>query len=258
VAIFIAVAAVLIVLNLFFVFIIRALGARIGNFAQNNMLRQSSVFDELILRKEESLQGLLKSIETAELRYRELTDIDEARADFGVPLEHHAVTPGDYMDPFFSQDYKQIRENFIFNKESLLRKLIVFLKVGEENPSVDAARRITESVDTDTCYLLSTLPADEQLNALEDAFDEQQKILLRAYTDEHESFEGFEFIAWLQEYIFINGGEVIVRTGMKSDNFDAVDSHVKTEYDDSLIEGMYVIYKGQMYDYSIRSKEISG
>lgn len=257
-AIFIAVAAVLILLNLFFVFIIRALGARIGNFAQNNMLRQSSVFDELILRKEETLQGLLGSIETAESKLRDLTEVAQEHTDYGIPLEHHAVIPGNYMDPDFSKDYKQIRENFLFNKEALIRQIAAYLKDEPEDALTLAARRILSALDTDVCYQLSTLSAEEQVDTLRSVFDEQQNALLGEYAGEHPSFEGFEFTAWLKEYLFKNSGEILVRTGMQSDNFDAVDSRVRTEYDDALIEGLYVIHKGKMYDYSIRSKEISG
>ena len=256
--IFIAVAAVLVLLNLFFVFIIRALGARLGNFAQNNMLRQSSVFDELILRKEETLQGLISSIEHAELRYQDLTDIKETQADYGVPLEHHAVTPGNYMNPDFSHDYKQIRENFIYNKEDLVQKLAKYLKDEPEDVSVSAARKILDSVDADSRYLLSTLSPEEQYDTLQSVFDETQMDLLKEYAKQHSTFESFEFMAWLNDIIFMNSNDIIVRTSLKSDNFDKVDKRIRTEYDDALVEGLYVIHKGKMYDYSIRGKEISG
>ena len=256
--IFIAVAAVLILLNLFFVFIIRALGARIGNFAQNNMLRQSSVFDELILRKEETLQGLLISIESAEKKYQSLTETTVVQADYGIPLEHHAVTPGNYMNPDFQDDYKQIRENFLYNKEALVRKLAEHLKDEPEDVLTAAARRILGSIDADALYLLSTLSSSEQYETLYSVFDEPQKKLLEEYTELRSPFEGFEFVSWAEERIFMNSNDIIVRTGMKSDNFDKVDKRIRTEYDNALVEGLYVIHKGKIYDYSIRGKEISG
>jgi hypothetical protein len=256
--IFIAVTVVLVLLNLFFVFIIRALGARIGNFAQNNMLRQSSVFDELILRKEETLQGLLGSIETAEGRLKNLSETAQERTDYGVPTEFHSVTPGNYMDPDFSKDYKQIRENFVFDKVALVQGFAVTIEDEPEDERTLAARRTLDSLNADISYQLSTLTGDEQLSILNEVFDERQKALMGEYAEEHSSFETFEYVTWLNELIFRTGREIIVRTGMKSDDFNMIDKRIRTEYDDSLIEGLYVIHKGTMYDYSIRSKEISG
>lgn len=256
--IFIAVTVVLILLNLFFVFIIRALGARIGSFAQNNMLRQSSVFDELILRKEETLHGLLRSIEDAEGRLRDLKVTAHEHVDYGVPTEFHSVTPGNYMDPDFTRDYKQIRENFIFDKEALLRDFAKSLPNEPEDAKVLAAKGIIGRLNAETCFELSTLSSDEQVSVLTEIFDGLQKELLAEYMRNYSKLEGFEFVSWLKEYIFRNGQSIIVRTGMKDDDFSSVDKRILMERDDSLIEGMYVIHKGKVYDYSIRSKEISG
>lgn len=256
--IFIAVAVILVLLNLFFVFIIRALGARIGNFAQSNMLRQSSVFDELILRKEETLQGLLSSIDAANLRLRDLAETTQTKTDYGVPLEHHAVIPGNYMNPDFSRGYKQIRENFLYDKGSLVRRMTQYFQDDPEDGVTLAARAIIEMMDSDTCYLLSTLSPEDQFEVLSDTFDMKQNVLLKVYEGVEPNFEGFEFVNWLKEYIFKNGNDIVVRTGMASDNFDAIDDRIRTEFDDSLIEGLYVIHKGILYDYSIRGKEISG
>jgi hypothetical protein len=255
---FIVVIAALVVLNVFFVFIIRTLAARVGKFAQNNMLRQSSVFDELVMKKEEAYKNLEERVEAAQARLEALkTEQPAVKASKSAP-NYFAITSADYKDPDFPVDYREIREHFVYDKRSKLKSVLKELPAGQESTEVLAARRILTNVDAEDAFQLATLSGHEQFDILKDAFDEDQRKLLYAYARGREVFEGFDFISWVRRFVFEHGADVVVRTAGSKDDFDGVDERVSTEYDASLCEGMYVMANGKMYDYSIRNKEING
>lgn len=255
--IFIVVIAALVVLNVFFVFIIRTLAARVGKFAQNNMLRQSSVFDELIVRKEEAYKKLRDNIEKARAELEALNEESASPAIREAGAEYFAVSQADYKDPDFPEEYREIREHFVFDKKEKLREVMAEIPDEPESAAVSAARRILAGIDADTEYELATLPGGEQYAILQDVFDEDGRALLSEYAEGRDGFEGYDFFSWLRRYVFLGGPCVVVRTA-GDDSFDGVDERVKAERDDTLCEGMYVIAHGKMYDFSIRNKEIIG
>jgi hypothetical protein len=256
--IFIVVIAALVVLNVFFVFIIRTLASRVGKFAQNNMLRQSSVFDELVMRKEDAYKHLEERIDEARSELETLGTERTAPQSVGDALDYYAVATADYKDPAFPGDYREIRENFVYDKRAKLRSILEALPGERESAEVLAARRILESIDEEDAFQLATLSGHEQFDILNDAFDDEQRGMLYAYARGRESFEGFDFISWIRRFVFEHGSDIVVRTAGVSDDLDGVDERVNTEYDVALCEGMYVMANGKMYDYSIRNKEING
>jgi len=255
--IFIAVILLLVALNGFFAFILNALIARVGKFAQNNALRQSSVFDELVVHKEDRLFDLMAQIEAAEARLAQ--DEGEAAAQQAqAPQQESFATPAaDYVDQDFPQEYREIRENFVFDKDRVLRGVLARIPEGQGAADVAAARRILEEIDGDAAYELATLSAEDQLGVLAEAFDDAQRRLLDAYAQGRRRFDSPEFFAWLRRFVFEHGDEVLVRTGDKAEDFGGADKRVRTEYDEALCEGMYVISQGKLYDFSIRNKEIT-
>jgi hypothetical protein len=257
--IFVVVIVALVVLNAFFVLIIRTLSARVGKFAQNNMLRQSSVFDELIMKKEDAYKNLIGRITEAEERLRTLSDDELSPAPRQGAADYFATPPANYSDPDFADEYREIREHFVFDKKSKLEDLMREIPADPEDEATFAARRILDEVDADTLYQLATLPSDEQYAILDEVFDEDQRALLHEYAEGIEEFVGYDFLDWLRRYVFEHSSTVIVRTaGDDGARLDGVAGRISVERDDALCEGMYVISHGKMYDYSVRSKEISG
>jgi hypothetical protein len=258
---FVIVIAVLVVLNAFFVLIIRTLSGRVGKFAQNNMLRQSSVFDELILKKEETYKELCDNVAEAEARLEAIEGKRESHADRpAVEADYFAVNKGEYKDPAFAEEYREIRENFVFDQGEKLREVLQILPGGPESDMTKAARRILSETDADTVYQLSTMSSDDQRHILKEVFDETQMDLLAEYDEQREPnqpFESYKFFEWLKIYIFENGREVKVRTAGAAAPVGAPPD-IDIARDDTLCEGMYVISQGRMYDYSVRNKEISG
>jgi hypothetical protein len=257
---FIIVIAVLVVLNAFFVLIIRTLSGRVGKFAQNNMLRQSSVFDELILKKEETYKDICDSVAEAEAKLAALEGKHESHASRPAEsADYFAVNKGDYKDPAFAEEYREIRENFVFDQEEKLKEVMSMLPVGSESEETKAARRILSETDADTIYQLSTMSAEDQQHILKEVFDQPQNNLLEEYEAQRDPatpFESYKFFEWLKIYIFRTSAQIKVRTA--TSKTISSPPTIDIARDDTLCEGMYIISQGKMYDYSVRNKEISG
>lgn len=256
--VFIAVIAVLAVMIGFFFFIFRGIVLRVGRFAQNNVLRQSGVFDELILKKEQTLLEVQKQLEEAQAKLEPEFEIAGAKSAQTGSADYLAIPTGNYKDPNFANEYRQIRDHFMLDRDQRLREVIAAIPAAEKDDTVSLAREIVEEIDLDASYALSTLTGGEQAQLLLQLFSGGKKELLERYLGETDEFECYEFLSWLRQFIFENSADIIVRTGREEESFNALDGRIQTQFDDSICEGIYVVSKGKKYDFSIRNREIIG
>jgi hypothetical protein len=102
------------------------------------------------------------------------------------------------------------------------------------------------------------MTSEEQASILSETLNGEQKALLDEYISQGIYFETYLFLNWLSQFVFENGSKVIVRTSREEDNFDNIDDRVRTEYDETLCEGVSILSKGRLYDFSLRNREIVG
>jgi hypothetical protein len=256
--IFIGVIIVLIAMNAFFFLIFRGIALTVGKLAQNNVLRQAGVFDELILKKEQALQELQDRIDA--LQAEDVVAYGEAPSDRSSAYfasDYGSTTGGTYQDAGFPSEYKKIRNRFVFDRAAVLSNVLPTIPANRA-AEADVAQQILDEISPDACYQLSTMTSEEQVSILSETLDEAQKALLDEYIAMGIYFETYLFLNWLSQFVFENGSKVIVRTAREEDNFDSIDSRVHTEYDEALCEGVSILSKGRLYDFSLRNREIVG
>lgn len=245
-------------MNAFFFLIFRGITATVGKLAQNNVLRQAGVFDELILKKEQALQELQDKIDA--LQAEEATPYGaapSARTAVFVAPDCRGTAGGTYQDAGFPLEYKEIRASFVFDRAAVLRSVLPQI-TRDRSADADVARRILGDISSEACYQLSTMTSEEQVGILSEALDKAQKALLDEYIATGVYFEAYLFLNWLSQFVFENGSEVIVRTARADDDFDSIDDRVRTKYDEALCEGVNILSKGRLYDFSLRNREIVG
>ncbi len=155
-----------------------------------------------------------------------------------------------YRDDALGEVYRLIRENFSFR---LGEVLTVIGRKPEDNSG--PAGRLLEALSVDTVYQLSTLPEETQLEVLSEALDEDGCALLESYLSDHRSFRVLEFYDFLKAAAEEERQpvRVWVPAGSGSDASDAVE--VLT--DGGICEGFQVEIDHLLYDYSIRTRELS-
>ena len=252
--VFIAVLIVLVVMIGFFVFILMGTAARIAKFARNNALRQSGVFDELLLSKEKALadieEKIKKAQESPEREYEKPAMHEGVRAS-----DYLALQRGEYQNKSFPQEYKIIRNSMISQKRENIQRVLAYTEKQNE-ALVKCAERIIEEMNLDLTYTLSTLSGEEQIWVLREALDKESLPLLDRYIEQEEEFECYEFLHWLQSFLQKNSANILIRTGCIEDDFETLDSRIQMEYDNTVCEGVYMVTKGHVYDFSIRNREI--
>ncbi|MDR1013781.1 MAG: hypothetical protein LBL86_02205 [Coriobacteriales bacterium] len=258
IGIFIAVVVILLVMDGFFFLAFRGIVATVGRFAQNNVLRQAGILDELIYKKEETLLNLQHELDERQAR---VDEFDELAAPTQGPRtaapDYQTVSQGTYKDADFVREYREIRSNFVFDSGQVARETLERLPT-ERDPRVAAARRILDEVDLEVTYGLMTLSGEEQQTLLAELFEGEQRALLDEYAERSGYFEIYDFLGWLKQYVFANDVEVSIRTSRPGENFDSLDERVQTSYDDTLCEGISIVSAGKLYDFSIRNREIIG
>jgi hypothetical protein len=244
----------------FFFLVFRGMAGSVARFARNNALRQAGIFDELIAVKEETLQEIERSISENQAATDEARSFAPSDPVMPVSAENsagHIIAAAMYRDEGFVGEYRQIRDNFIFDGEALVREAAAKLP-SEETDAVKAAREIIDSLGHDACYQLATLSAEEQIDIFSHTLVGPQKALLDEYVALGNYFESYEFLSWLERYVFENSSRIVIGTGRSGESFDGIDERVTTQYDPSLCEGISILSKGRLYDYSIRNREIVG
>ena len=81
--------------------------------------------------------------------------------------------------------------------------------------------------------------------------DSKQISWMNDYMKNKKDFDLLKFVDDLDYYIRKLDPTVIVKTGNKSDNFDNIDSNIKTVFEEKIHLGVIIIYQDKMYDYSI-------
>ena len=156
-----------------------------------------------------------------------------------------------YKNSDFKNDYKVLKEEMSFNKQDVIKDVI---RNEDDGLSVlgKIAIRLKDGISFDTIYKLSTLSSDEQLNVLESSFDPNEKLILNQYLKQNKnSFNSIEFFDYVNQVAKMEDPNFYVKTGWKNDDFNNIDRKVVTVYDEEITEGVKIVHKDKVYDYSI-------
>lgn len=252
-AIFVSVVLVLALLILFFLFVIRGIAIRLGKFAQLNVLRQSGVLDELIFSKQQELEILQARIDRAQ--QTSPGQYTPAAQGERSAQPYYAPPTAAYSEGGFVEEYHTIRDHFLVDRADHLQKILDGIA---SSSLAAAAEEILRQLNLDTLYLLSTLPSEQQKSILREAFNAPQNALLDDYIAQAGQLESYEFLAWLKDYHFRHREQVVVRTNCLGELYGRIDKRIQPVYDPSICEGVCIVAQGQVHDFSIRSREISG
>ena len=155
-----------------------------------------------------------------------------------------------YRSSSFKNEYKNIKEEMSFDREDVILDVIENSDKEVDKHS-EAIRKINESFDFDTIFELSTIPTDKQLAILNDAFDEEQKKFLNNYLLNNRNFDVAQFFNYVKEQAKLIDEKYYVKTGWRDDDFNDIGDNVVTVHDEDIVEGIQVVHKNKMYDYSL-------
>ena len=162
------------------------------------------------------------------------------------------INKASYKNSDFKDDYKNVKEELNFDRNDVILDVIESSEDDNDRMS-DAIKKINDDFDFETIYQLSTVPVDKQLSILQDVFDLRQKQFLNNYLESlgEKKFDIATFFNYVKEQAQLIDENFYVKTGSQDESFDDLGDNVITVHDDNIVEGIKVVHKNKMYDYSI-------
>ena len=165
-----------------------------------------------------------------------------------APLAH-------YVDRKFFENYRTAKDLMaVLDKKAIVEEVQRQVSYHGDRARYAQLCDLMDTLNFDTVYQLETVPAEEQLQVLDETLKEEQHELFLEYVKGLEkplNFSVLSFLDWLRLQRSEEDPTLYVYTGEKQDNLDHMASNVKTCYDENICEGVRLVYQNQVYDYSI-------
>lgn len=231
----IAIVIVMVAINLFMVYAIVKTWKKVNEKVEKYFLHNASNFGPI---KEEVLVKEAFEVEPKK----------EEKPSKSVFIQDESQTVF-YQNTNFSSDYKEVKENMEFSKKEIIQDVI---SKGDEKSSLESiAIELLKKLDFEVVYELTTLTSENQLKVLYETLSEDEMKMVDMYLHTTNRFDIVEFNDYVKHYALNGDPTFYVKTGWKNDNFDYLGDNVKTVYDENITEGVKIVHKDKLYDYSI-------
>ena len=222
------------------------------NTVKNLNERAKTYFVNKLQNYDEIIESKSRQLEVINEKIRNLENInieDNLKTTNSKFDSSYEIKDPTYKDDQIFREYKKINEKFNINNEEVI---ISFIEKNIQNCS-NALYHLLNSIDNklnfECIYKLILMNSAEQVEALKRIFtDEEMKIL---YTYSQSEFNILKFKGYIEELIRKEDPTIYIKVGNKEENYDYLNSLIKTSYDDSLCKGIMIIYKSKLYDYGL-------
>ncbi|GEM_PF-5882643 len=233
----IAIIVVMVVINAFMVYAILNAGKRVNEKVNKYFLNNIS---EIIPQPKVQVKEVEPKVET-KIVYEQIPV-------FKVDTEKEAAV---YKNTNFRENYKNIKEKMTFNTEDVIKDVMDSNRKGTDSVARTAIE-LSKQFDVDLVFNLSTLSAVEQEDILRSSFTDAQKSFIDEYKKtSNVPFNVVGFYEYIKRIAKSEDPTFYVKTGWKEDYYDGLGSNVVTVHDDSITEGVKIVHKDKVYDYSI-------
>lgn len=237
-AVSIAIVIVMFIINAFMVYAIVRTWERVGEKVEKYFLVKTADFVKTEGSKAEEkregtgFKGTEKVIQTKE-----------------IFLSDQSIDRSCYRNADFKEDYKAVKENMDFSKQEIIKDVI---SSEQKSNSDSAVIELVRDFDFDTIYQLSTLQSDEQREVLKASLTEEQLVVLNDYLSfKSGAFSCIDFFDYVAQLAKRQDPNFYVKTGWSNDSFEHIGDNVVTVHDKDITEGLKIVYKDKLYDYSI-------
>lgn len=253
--IFLAVMAVLLVMNIFMLLVLRQITGATGRQIEKDAGRLFGVYDEMLEEKGRELEALrLRETELLERIREQEQALEPAKAVPAPSFNGVPAVPARFQDRCFSEMYGKVKAAFSVSGEELAD---AFQKSREPESPAQARRRKTmeemrELLDFDSLYRIAILPSGQQKQVLSGIFQGEDGEIWREWQTVSGSGGVLEFSDWLDHELALLDRSVLIKAPV-SELADGKAGHqnVRWEADPSICEGVKLLYQDRLYDYSV-------
>lgn len=244
----IAVVIALVLITILF-FALRSTVKRIDYNTKKYFVEKLQDYDYLIEEKQQVLDNLNKEIEENKKALSELKANNLTKEPPKESKYYNNTSVPRYTDEELFKKYKDIKEKFSFDFYEVV-KSFVKEKLTKDTGEYDILVKIRKKFSNDVIYKIMGFKSIEQKKQVEDMLDSVEMNTIKKHIKMNE-FNINKFITVLDTAIEKTDPVVYVYTGDKNSNYDSISNIVKTVYDVNVNEGIKILYKGNLYDYSL-------
>lgn len=245
--IIVAVFAIIILLIVVMFMFLKKTVIKINQQSKDYFVDKLKAFDALIAEKEEVLKGLNESIEE---KQKELLN-QEAEKNNVEAVYLYDEKSIDYQDDQIFKKLKNVENRFNLNSEKLI---LNFMDKHFKDTTVSKYRKLVEirgKLGRDFVYrMVSKGPKEQEKNVRELLGDLGS--ILDDFNKKNKRFSLLQFISYFDKIIMGVDPFVYVYVGNSKENYDHLHEFVKTKVDENIFKGVSIIYKGKLYDYSLK------
>ena len=231
--------------------ILFVISKRVNILLKNIFVDKMQQYDFLIEEREQRAESLNNDIE---LRKDELNKLNNKFNNIDVNENNNKEndfelsSAKDYEDSSILNKYKKIKEGFNFDKTKLVKTFVDKVK-PKENKNYDSYCKIRQYFTHNVQYKLTSCSSDLQITIIKELLTQEEYKLIEELIGKKFSLN--KFLKELDEKIVETNPYITVYTSNKNANYDKISPFVKTVYNENIVEGIKIIYKGKVYDYSI-------
>lgn len=233
----IAILIVMLAINLAMIFAILSIGKKVTvNLKKYFVTRTGDYYN---------IQTVKEEIEVV----KEEKETSKAIVSEYIPKD---VKQAEYKDESFKDKYKELKQEMDFDKSDLILDIIDNSDDERTNRISKVFESILENFDFDTIYELSTVPSLRQIEILNDVFSKEEKVVLQKYIENNAgSFDCIGFFNYVKQNAQLLDPNYYVKTAWQDEKFDDINDNIVTEHDENIVDGIKVVHKNKLYDYSV-------
>lgn len=196
--------------------------------------------------------------------------VTEAHADSDLPLNENRVVTSikqdifhykdpdgkviSYKDMDFKDEYKNLKEKMNLNKRDIVFDVIRNLKKVDTNPLYPYIASIKRRFSFDMIYNINTLPTEHQITVMRETLLDKEQTVLDYYLQEEcreNEFSAVDFFSYIDQQDRIYDETIYIYTGEEDEDFSNIRDNTETIVDKEICEGLKILYRNKLYDYSI-------
>lgn len=250
---FIAAIAVLLMVNGFMAVVLRRIAVRVKRQTEAIVVGRLGIYDELVADKSAVLRAQQEQIAmNGELLAKKEPVVETERSEKREPIAF-SRTP-EYVADGLAEKYSSIKRGFCVDKRALAKRYAASAQAGESHALYAAA---SKKLTLDAVYELNCLSSDAQQKAAESLLGDGAELLTAEFLERERAFSAPAFARFVRERERELSPTVYVYTGDSDDDFSDAGDNIVTVFDGDICEGAQIRVGSEIYDYSIRKREMS-
>ena len=146
---------------------------------------------------------------------------------------------------------KKIEKGFIVDNEAVIAAFIKEKVETDNFKKYDKLKKVKDYIMSLGVYQILTTNEEHFIEDVEREIEKIDHKIYHRYIMTADEFEIEDFLNYVENEMGTCDPTIYVIVGSEDENYDQLDSRIKTIFDDRVYKGIKIIYKNKLYDYSL-------